>query len=527
MRRLPLVATTLAAALLTAPSAHADEVLAGLPAASGVAAYGGDVAWWAPGRGGYRLMIHRGDQTSVAGGAAPAARMPRGLTAGPDGRGRIVFAYSRCRGADTGCRAFRYVPAAGREYPLNLPGNVTWAAQWRTRLAFVVHVPVKGRETATACDVPYAQPLGGAPRRLDRGRCGAVTSLALRGSTIATTVESAAIRDGDPRFTTQLRTQSAAGGATHVLRTANSGEESNHYGGAALTATDVYATHFGLHPSTGFVRVSLKSRRVTEVRAGVGLTGALAVDGATWAYVSPQEASDSSCAERLPCRVTLGPDPFGPSEHALPPALTQAQPTQSPRATQPYTLDGKLTSTVVRRGAVVRTQPLAGVRVTLAHVGFPTADTQTEDVQPTGLVTTTGADGGWAITIPPPIPAQPFYLPTAETPGAITSIFQFSTGAAVADITVAASPVTDGSVTLTGTVDPPQPGRRIEIKAPNGSETAKALASAPLSADGRSFTVAVPVTGPTRLVATLAYVKLGDPGSETSYSGRSRDVSVG
>ncbi len=57
-------------------------------------------------------------------------------------------------------------------------------------------------------------------------------------------------------------------------------------------------------------------------------------------------------------------------------------------------------------------------------------------------------------------------------------------------------------------------------------QVATTIATAPLAADGRSYSVSVPLSASTTLVAALPFVKFDEPGAATSYSGRSGDVTV-
>jgi hypothetical protein len=140
--------------LLAVPLAQADDVIGTLPAASAVAAYGGDVAWWTPGAGGYRLTLRAHGVTSSP-AAVPASSHPENLTAGPDARGRAVFLYTSCGAQTTNCVVYRYTPATGRRQRLaHVPAGTIWAAQWRTRLVFAKAGVVRGVGGAATCDVP-------------------------------------------------------------------------------------------------------------------------------------------------------------------------------------------------------------------------------------------------------------------------------------------------------------------------------------------------------------------------------------
>jgi hypothetical protein len=522
-------AAGLTCALAVAPAAQADDVIGTLPAASAIAAYGGDTAWWAPGAGGYRLIVSAKGATSSPPAVGPSSQ-PENVTAGPDAHGRTVFLYTRCGTQTSSCVVYRYTPGTGRQQRVSrVPAGTTWAAQWRTSLVFTKAVSVKGLGGTARCDLPYSGSTTSSRfRLLDRGRCGEVTGLALRGSTIAETVASSAIHTGDPRFTSQLRLLSSGGGAVKVALTVNSGEESNDFAGPALAPGYAYAVQSGLHPVDSFVRVNLRTLTHTNVPADTNLEGSLAVDGAAWAYVSAPDLQDV-CGSPAPCRVVTTTNPFGATPRELAPDLTLEQSSTQPRATQPFVVSGRLTRRVVVRGAVTGTDGVAGVRIDLGVSTFA-ASTGTETARPTGLSTTTGADGSWSITIGPPLPPEPFYSAIAETTPIPTAAPGTTDGTAVADVTMSVAPTTlpagGGSVAVSGTVDPAQPGRSVLIQVSNTATNQTTDTTAPLSADGRSYAVPVSVPASSSLVAVLPFVKLDAPGAATSYSGRSAKVAV-
>ena len=74
---------------------------------------------------------------------------------------------------------------------------------------------------------------------------------------------------------------------------------------------------------------------------------------------------------------------------------------------QPLSLSGALTTPVVRQGALIRSEPVAGATLE----GLQTTDLNSangESLRATGRTVTTGADGSWALTLQPPLPATGF-----------------------------------------------------------------------------------------------------------------------
>jgi hypothetical protein len=531
-RRFPLAlgcAAGLICAQALAPVAHADAVLGATPAASAVAAYGGEIAWWAPGAGGYRLIVDANGVTSSP-AVVMASPQPQNVTAGPDAQGNTVFLYTRCATQTSSCSVYRYSPGTGRQQRVShVPAGTTWAAQWRTSLVFTKAVSVRALGATTRCDLPYSGSTRSSRLRLlDRGRCGEVTGLTLRGSLIAETVASSATHTGDARYTSQLRLLSTGGGPVKVPLTVNSGEESNDFAGPALAPGYAYAVQFGLHPVDAFVRVKLGTLAHTSIPADTNLGGSLAVDGATWTYLTAPALEDV-CGSSAPCRVVTTTNPFSATPRELAPELTLEQSSTEPRATQPFVVGGRLSLRVVVRGVVTATEGVGGVRIDLGVAAFD-ANTSTQPAQPTGLSTTTAADGSWSIAIPPPIPPEPFYSAVAETTPVATAAPDTTDGSAVAYVSLAVAPTAlaagGGSVMVSGTVDPAQPGRSVLIQVSNSATHQTVDTAAPLSADGRSYSVAVPVGLTSSLVAVLPFVKLDAPGAATSYSGRSTPVAV-
>ena len=92
------------------------------------------------------------------------------------------------------------------------------------------------------------------------------------------------------------------------------------------------------------------------------------------------------------------PSVFGSGERRLAPRLTFQLPAEAVRSDQPLSLSGALTTPVVRQGALIRSEPVAGATLE----GLQTTDLNSangESLRPTGRTVTTDADGSWALTL--------------------------------------------------------------------------------------------------------------------------------
>jgi len=141
---------------------------------------------------------------------------------------------------------------------------------------------------------------------------------------------------------------------------------------------------------------------------------ALALDAGRLTYLQLQGADrGGDCGIANPCRVVrASDDPFGPEARPLAPKLALEEPydTQDPaaqpRATQPLTLSGALTRSIMERGKVVRAEPVAGVPIALRRAGLATTPDEKsfeKSYRDTGLTATTAADGAFALPVPAPL----------------------------------------------------------------------------------------------------------------------------
>lgn len=223
----------------------------------------------------------------------------------------------------------------------------------------------------------------------------------------------------------EVRRYSTRRAGSQVLLRQGFGEESNRFGQVALDEHHVTTVRYGVRPAHAFVRVRAAGGTPAEVRAHVPLTGAFAkTSSGTSLYLEAQDDEIDTCAGLPPCRVVLAPhSPFGRQVRMLAPHVTIAY-AGEPRQSQPLTLRGALTRSVVQDGAVLRAEPLAGVVVELKR------RTREERFEDTAYRAVTGPDGRYEIVVAPPVPSDPWFTAVAATPAVPTWAGRGTVGAA-------------------------------------------------------------------------------------------------
>ncbi len=414
-------------ALPVPATAAADERVAELERDTPISAYGGALAWstYDPATQRYSLTIRQGDGTAPA--RAATATHAFDVSLGPDSRGRVVALYTRCRIATRGCDVYRYDLRTRRESMLRTVSSPSfdeaWPAQWRGRIAFarrartrVVdgydHRPdPRGRGPLLDCDIPYVKTItSGAPsRRLDRSHCGETTGIAIRRETIVQTTD---VDQGGAGSESDVRRIATSGGAARILARSRGGEGGySPFVSPSLSSSYVWLTRTGQRQQVrqGFVRIDLRSRRLTTVPAHVNLAGRVARDeqGDFWYVQGPEPHFDYHgdppfCRSQLePCRlVRASASPFS----AIPRTLL-ARLHVAPAAGNPPVLQGELRRTIVRGAAVAGSQPVAGVALQLLRT--PAIDQEGPFAQ-TGLTATSDAAGRFSFA-PPPASPRPAY----------------------------------------------------------------------------------------------------------------------
>jgi len=559
-----LQASALAAALAAPATAAADDVVADLARDTPIAAHGGVVAWssFDAASNRYALVLRQGDVTATA--RTATARRAFDVSLGPDTRGRVVALYTRCRTATRGCDVYRYDLSTRREHKLRSVSSPSfdeaWPAQWRDRVTFsrrartrVIgtfdHRPDPRRKgPLLACDIPFVKTLSSrAPsRRLDRSQCGSTDGMAIRGDTI---VHVAGVSLGGAGSESQVRRLRTRGGAAVILARTGGGEGGfSPFTSPSLSKSSVWLTRIGRRERAkqGFLRIDLRSKRLTTVASNLNLAGRVARDerGGFW-YVQGPEDPDfygvpPLCTSPLePCRlVRASASPFSSALRALLPRVrVLADGSDGPVtfASNPVALSGDVSRAVVRGGTVVARQPVPGVVLALLLTatideGGPFTDT--------ARTATTDAAGGWSFALNPPPPQAAFVV--------------FSPVLRIASSRVGVSAVSKMGLsasggTLTGTVAPAQPGRSVQIerfavdaegRLPGGEQICVKLpggklscgdrawatiGQAPLDAAGTSFSTTAPGPGAYRARLSAEPDAAGRP---TAYGGLSPAVVV-
>ncbi len=434
MTRFLICVAALCTALTLPAAAGADVAMTSTPRDTPISAYKGTLAWsqWDTVKQQYRLVL-----TTVKTGAATRPKIglrkaPFDVTLGPDSNGKTVALYSRCSKSDgTDCDAYRYDLAKKKETRLDFSRDdrdEAWPSQWQGRYAWVEQRG-KGDDPNDFkdgnCDAPLTRGVSSTSpvKELSKGTCGTVSGQALRGGTIVQTV---AWADDVTRHFSELRQLSVKGGSAKRLARLQGLQGGDLYSAPLLDDGFVYATRTGSGTTPRFVRVERTTGKVQFLEALTPLAGRLARDAGRTFYIEQQVgdpgAPGIACATARPCRIVRAdPDVFSSGERRLAPRLTfQAPPSPIP-GDQPLALSGSLLQPVVRQGALVRTEPVAGV----ALEGLQATDLNNangENLRATGRTAVTGADGSWALTIAPPVPADGFYAAiTRSLPVAVQS----------------------------------------------------------------------------------------------------------
>jgi hypothetical protein len=551
MRNRAAILVSLAATLLAAAAtpALADDVVADdLTRDTPIAARSGVLAWsrYDEASGHYSLMLE-GDGAAARAPIAPSLR-PFDVSLGSDRRGRLVALYTRCATAKgKRCDVYRYDVRTATEVKVKAVSGPTedeaWPVQSGDLLAFARRRPfgLPKRAEIRDCDLIFVKRLSSrAPsRRLDRGACSKTTGLSIRGTRIVQ------VTVGSPptetRFASQVRLLSARGGAVKVLARRAFGEESNIFGSPSQSATSIWLTHTGAHTTPSFARLDIASRRLTEVPARIGISGSFARDEqqGTFFYVETPESFSEDCGDAgsAPCRLTRAdPSPFSTAERVLTPVMSIASSANTGKAVfgDPFAVSGRLTRTVVRRGQVLRSNPIAGARVRLLRrvPDSSRPDGLKEGFEPTALMAITGADGGWTIPIAVP-PARPWFSAVTEGQPERTFAGRGTVGSVDARITL-----TVAGGTFAGTVTPAQPGRTVKVQrlvkrtcqtATSGQQFCQeqwaTVADAPLNAAGTGFAATVAAPAPGIYTAALPFAdQQADP---EAYAGRSPEITIG
>jgi hypothetical protein len=457
-----VLAVPLLALLVLAPAARADEPLATTPADVQLSADAGAAAW-----------VGTDGQLMLRLGAGPVARTNLKLPAAPIDVGRgarggaqLVYA-ARCSTRTGRCdvRSIALHSGALRSalltrIPYRGGGAPALAIEGR-RLVYAVHGTTGSAKQRSACDVPYTRVGDGAARKLDRGHCAAIDQLDVENGRIAMLAEPALTYGSGVSDARLLRT---SGGPSKLIQHEAQGEESNFIGAVALDGGSLYTVRGGIRQANVFTRFSLATGKRRDARAFTSLGGGFARDAGRDVYVeSTGYESECPTYAGATCTVVAGDDPFSAASRLLTPRLRLAL------TPQPIFVDRspQVVATLTRErvdanGPVGGPLPLAGVRVELLQGSVDFSRKAQPPPSPTGHVAKTGADG--TATIAPVLPLVPFPFFGARTLSGVPVQTPDTTSAQVYVHMIAKGAMSaDGKVQVSGTIIPPQPGRKVRL----------------------------------------------------------------
>ncbi len=505
-----VLGAALAVALTTPALAAADDFIGTVDRDSPIVADAGVAAWRSPDG---QLVVRKGTAAPEVHKLTPLpANTPFDVGAGSTPQ--LIYASGcalsthRCDvriallgPGRVGARKVRTIPYRGGGAPaVAVDGkHVAWTVR-------------EGR-----CDVPYVD-----GRRLDRGHCGDIDQLDMAGGRLAS-LASIGRR-------TEARLQRTTGGRSTLLQRESQGEESNYVGAVSLDGAYVYTSLAGERPANGWARYGLKTRQRTNARAFTSLTGAFARDRGV-SYYGERDG------------VVVGADPFTGTHTTTPSIALDLQP-QPIYVDTDVTATAKVTRRKVSRTAQLGTVPVAGAQVTLK--GAQINPDSPPPFEPVGTAAT-DASGRAVFTLKAPLSPRPEYTAQLTDHDVTISPDDQTLPQVFVHLDSTASRAADGTVTVSGTVTPPQPGRKVKLEkrgqrncrtaylgaatlSPSTEDPKCAdfwsqnpLAVADVSADGRTFTVSA--SGQTAGVYRVSLDAAG--GSLTVYQGESTALHVG
>jgi hypothetical protein len=539
---LPLVLVACAIAPAAAESASGpvtDKPLEAAFNATWVSAYDGVLAWSRldPETGRFRLVYRQKGKVVVP--KISNRPQPFDATVGPDEKNRPVITYSRCTAEDeqSGCDAYRYDIARQRETKLaslSLEGqDEKWPVQWKKNFA-VARVKYNGDASSEAnrCDKVYTRPtkqeLGIKTVDLQFGVCGIVGGLAFRGSTVLYTVLS---QSGGTNRSEVRVVPIDPKKKSRRLASRSYTKPSDVYAAPVLDGTYAYVSRTGTGPTARFVRLRLKDGKAKEVEAQQVLAGPVARDtknkGRT-TYVEVQGAIPGDpCAPVTPCRIVdAGADPFTSTARIIPPKLVLNPPAEDLFGNQPLPVAGSMTQDTVQNGKVTATRTVAGVPIRILRASYA-PNPAGQSLVPTQATGVTGGDGIWRFTVPPPVPVFGFYAAVTTNPGiaAQSRVVVLKTKAVVTLTASATTVARGGTVTFTGTVDPVQKGRTVNLLLEFAPGQTEAITQVPLNDDG-SFQATAKVTSAGSFIAELPEDPNDGSQGNATYTGRSAPVAI-
>jgi hypothetical protein len=181
----------------------------------------------------------------------------------------------------------------------------------------------------------------------------------------------------------------------------------------------------------------------------------------------------------------------------------------------------------VKSGKITGTRPVGGASLAILRADYSPTPTG-QILRPTPVTSSTGPDGNFGLSVPPPVPVFGYYTAAATSPDGGAAQSPIVTLQTYAAITLQASPstVTAGAlVTFSGTVAPYQAGRSVNILEPLGAGVTNNIAQAPVNPDG-SFSVSVPITRAGSYVAELPANPFDGFDGNATYTGKSAGVDI-
>jgi hypothetical protein len=514
-------------------AASADTLVGTTNFPTHLSSYGGVTAWSETTTGKYQLVLSEKGKISHP-KVDERTGGPFDVTLGPAEDGHTVALYSRCRSEDgtSGCDAYKYDLRSKKETRVEQISLTTrdeaWPAQWRHNYAFVRHNYGTGsNDLSDRCDKAFTRPTARELHiktvSLTHGICGLVSGQAFRKTTLVQTV----IDYGAPSNTALIRTQSISGGSPKVLAKHTSNQPTDMFDSPELDDKYIYATRVGTGPAPSFVRIRRDKNSVSEVEAQTTLAGSIAVDKGTLTYLAVQAATrGATCGPITPCRiVAASANPFSSSPRELLPRMAMAAPAEGLFGDQPLAVSGSLSVPTVKNGKIIGTRPLGGAPIEIWRAAYSSTPTGQTFI-PTQGKSTTGGDGSWGLTVPPPVPVFGYY--TAIAAGAAAAQAPIVTLHTFARIALDPSPravTAGGVVTFSGTVSPYQPGRAVDILQPLGEGATQNIAQALVNPDG-TFSVKANVSSAGSFVAELAANPLDGADGNNTYTGRSPGVPI-
>lgn len=446
-----------------AAPARAEEPVAPTAGELQIRADAGVAAWREKGTG--RFLVARTSGPLDAGprrvGPSPARDVSFDVGRGPGGEPMIAWA-ERCSRALRRCTV-RGVPATGgaTRTLARIPyaGGTTDVALDGRRLAYTVATFRRIGGQRLQCDALYVRGLGAGaahPRQVAAGDCAVAFQLDLEGPWLASALVDHGF-SGNSGPPTEVRIVRSDGrGRSRRVRHETQGEDSNYVDAIALDGGRLYDDRAGTRQKSVFRRFDPATGASSVANAFAVLGDGFARDGGRQFYVqgTPQDYYEP-CAGG--CTVMAGTDPWA-GLRLLPPQVTLTAAPGVRYAGDALSFSGRVTRSradrVHRRAAL----PVAGAPVQLLAL-----DEDGQDGAPVGPPAVSGADGGFAISLPEALRrGRSSFQAQAGAPSSRSATVDVPVFARLAVTSAVRS--AGGTVTVSGTVDPAAPGAKVSLE---------------------------------------------------------------